>query len=177
MSSSNEKLVHQWWVFISTSRKKFYGPFFCLENTVLGNSYPADLTLRLLCQWRRILMILFSKRRGATRLPHGRSEPAERAPAGDVVWCRWPPRSPDLTPCDFFLWSRVFVASQSRPLTEFKKRIKAGIASLTMDTAKSLRRGGLPSRYLPSDSWSTHRVSVRCEESFATLTTDVRVAS
>lgn len=61
----------------------------------------------------------------------------------------------------------VFVVPQSRSLTEFKKRITTVTASLSRETAKSLRQVGLPSTHLPCDSWSTHRVSVRCEKSFA----------
>jgi hypothetical protein len=30
-----------------------------------------------------------------------------RAGAADEEWMKWPPRSPDLTPCDFFLWGYV----------------------------------------------------------------------
>jgi hypothetical protein len=30
-----------------------------------------------------------------------------RPGAADEEWMMWPPRSPDLTPCDFFLWGYV----------------------------------------------------------------------
>jgi hypothetical protein len=49
------------------------------------------------------------------------------AGANDVVWCRWPPRSPDLTPCDFFLWGhikyKVSVPPLPRSLPEMRQRI------------------------------------------------------
>ena len=39
----------------------------------------------------------------------------------------WPPRSPDLTPCDFFLWgfikSKVY-SEQSATIEELKEKIK-----------------------------------------------------
>jgi hypothetical protein len=61
-----------------------------------------------------------------------------RAGASDVVWCRWPPRSPDLTPCDFFLWGyikdKVFVPPLPRSLPELRQRITTAIPSITRDT-------------------------------------------
>jgi hypothetical protein len=61
-----------------------------------------------------------------------------RAGANDVVWCRWPPRSPDVTPCDFFLWGyikdKVFVPPLPRSLSELRQRISSAIASVTSDT-------------------------------------------
>ena len=48
----------------------------------------------------------------------------------------WPPRSPDLTPCDFFLWglvkSKVY---KSRPssVPELKERIIAAFQEVTTD--------------------------------------------
>lgn len=46
----------------------------------------------------------------------------------------WPPRSPDLTPPDFFLWgylkSKVYV-NKPRTLAELKTNIRAEIASIT----------------------------------------------
>ena len=33
--------------------------------------------------------------------------PSGRATATDNTFCTWPPRSPDLTVCDFFLWGFV----------------------------------------------------------------------
>ncbi|XP_030848369.1 uncharacterized protein LOC115926899 [Strongylocentrotus purpuratus] len=45
----------------------------------------------------------------------------------------WPPRSPDLTPCDFFLWgylkSKVFT-SPPRDLGDLRRRIFAEVESL-----------------------------------------------
>jgi hypothetical protein len=58
-----------------------------------------------------------------------RKEPSEigRAAAGDQELLRWPPRSPDLTPCDFFLWGfikdRVFVPPLPTMLVDLSTRI------------------------------------------------------
>ena len=46
----------------------------------------------------------------------------------------WPARSPDLTPCDFFLWgflkSRVYV-NRPRTLQDLKTNIQEEIANIT----------------------------------------------
>ena len=48
----------------------------------------------------------------------------------------WPPRSPDLTPCDFFMWgfvkSRVYGA-RPKTIAELKKRIKDAFTEITVD--------------------------------------------
>jgi hypothetical protein len=46
----------------------------------------------------------------------------------------WPPRSPDLTPCDFFLWGyikdRIFVPPLPVSLNELKQRITTAVESV-----------------------------------------------
>jgi hypothetical protein len=53
-----------------------------------------------------------------------------------------PPRSPDLTPCDLFLWGyikdRVFVPPLPVSLNELKQRITAGVPSVDKDTLRSV---------------------------------------
>ncbi|KAJ4448366.1 hypothetical protein ANN_10382, partial [Periplaneta americana] len=52
----------------------------------------------------------------------------------------WPPRSPDMTACDFFLWGllkdRVFVPPLPRDLEELKTRIREAAAMVTEDMLK-----------------------------------------
>lgn len=52
---------------------------------------------------------------------------------GDVPW---PPRSPDLAPCDFFLWgylkSKVYV-NKPRTLADLRDSIRSEIASITVE--------------------------------------------
>jgi hypothetical protein len=47
---------------------------------------------------------------------------------------KWPPRSPDLTPHDFFLWGyvkkQVFVRPRSQDIDELKLRITAAIETV-----------------------------------------------
>ncbi len=49
----------------------------------------------------------------------------------------WPPRSPDLNPCDYFLWGylkqRVFLR-QPRTLTELRTAIEIEIGTITRET-------------------------------------------
>jgi len=53
-----------------------------------------------------------------------------------------PPRSPDLTPCDFFLWGyikdRVFVPPLQESLNELKQRITTAVASVDKDMLRSV---------------------------------------
>ena len=49
----------------------------------------------------------------------------------------WPARSPDLTPCDYFLWGyvkdNVFVPPQPVSLPDLKNRITAAVETITPD--------------------------------------------
>ncbi|GBO03108.1 hypothetical protein AVEN_244247-1 [Araneus ventricosus] len=70
-----------------------------------------------------------------TELPHswmGRSGP-------DVLMLHsWPPRSPDMTPCNFFIWGfvkdKVYVPPLPTNLCELKEHISAAVQSITSDT-------------------------------------------
>jgi len=46
----------------------------------------------------------------------------------------WPPRSPDITPCDFFLWGcvkdRLFIPALPRDLVELKEWIIAALKDI-----------------------------------------------
>jgi len=58
----------------------------------------------------------------------------------DLALHSWSPRSPDMTPCDFFLWryikERVYVPPLPTDLDELKKRITAAVKSVTEDTLR-----------------------------------------
>jgi len=55
----------------------------------------------------------------------------------DYALMRWPPRSPDLTPCDFFLCGfvkdAVFVPPLSANLEDLRNRITAAVALVDRD--------------------------------------------
>ena len=50
---------------------------------------------------------------------------------------KWPPRSPDLTPSDFFLWgyvkTTVYVPPLPANVNEFKQRITIALETVTQD--------------------------------------------
>ena len=60
----------------------------------------------------------------------------------DVAVMLWPPRSPDLTPCDFFLWrfvkDTVFVPPVPANLQALLDRITAAVALIDRDMLTSV---------------------------------------
>jgi hypothetical protein len=50
---------------------------------------------------------------------------------------KWPPRSPDLTPYDFFLWGHIkdliYVSPLPRDIDELKRRISEAATSVTAE--------------------------------------------
>jgi hypothetical protein len=60
----------------------------------------------------------------------------------NLVLYFWPPRSPDITPCDFFLWGyikdRVFVPPLATNLDDLKDRITAEVTSVKEDTLRGI---------------------------------------
>ena len=59
------------------------------------------------------------------------------ATTGDSQLLPWPPRSPDLTPCDFFLWGFVkdsfYVPTLPLSFKELRDRIKHALQTITAD--------------------------------------------
>ena len=62
-----------------------------------------------------------------------------------IVWGfnNWPPRSPDATPCDFFLWGyvkdQVYVPPLPTSIPELKLRIGTSIETITGDMLQTVR--------------------------------------
>jgi len=60
-----------------------------------------------------------------------------RAAKGDNHLLPWPPCSPDLTPCDFFLWGfvkdSVYVPPLPMSLNELRDRITHALQTITVD--------------------------------------------
>ena len=58
----------------------------------------------------------------------------------DLALHSWPPKSPDMTPCDFFLRGyvkeRVYVPPLPADLDELTHRITAAVKSVTEDTLR-----------------------------------------
>jgi len=70
-------------------------------------------------------------------LPSSRIMWAGRAAATDNTFCTWPPRSPDLTVCDFFLWGfvkdSVYILPLLKTLLELQERINTAIRNVKQD--------------------------------------------
>lgn len=131
-------------VFCAISRQKVYGPYFFDGLTINSISY-----LNLLKNFIFPLMenesdeFIFQQD-GAP--PHYHTSVREflnqRAPnrwigrcsSNDDVLLTWPPRSPDLTPCDFFLWGfikdKVYVPPLPIDIITLKTRITSAIQSI-----------------------------------------------
>ncbi|GFW41844.1 uncharacterized protein TNCV_5541 [Trichonephila clavipes] len=64
----------------------------------------------------------------------GRKEPTDKA------CIAWPPRSPDLTPCDFYLWGLikdcVYVSRLPADLSDLRYRMEAAVAKISSGTLK-----------------------------------------
>jgi hypothetical protein len=60
-----------------------------------------------------------------------------RAVITDLSFHTWPPRSPDLTPCGFFLWGYVkdvvYVPPLPNDLQELRQRIITDVATINRD--------------------------------------------
>jgi len=60
----------------------------------------------------------------------------------DLALHSWPSRSPDMTPCDFFLWGHVkecvYVPPLPADLDELRNRITAAANSVTEDTLRCI---------------------------------------
>jgi hypothetical protein len=100
-------------VFCAVSSQKVYGPFFFAEDTVTGMTY-----LVMLPQLQNIptFMFIFQHDRSPAHFHCEVHQHLNTVLPG--CWIRhaseneqqlmiWPPRSPDIMPCDFFLWGYV----------------------------------------------------------------------
>jgi len=130
-------------VFCAISSQKVYGPFFSAEETVIGMTYLDMLQLWLMPQLQNILTFIFQQDGSPTHfncevcqclntvLPGRR---IRRASGNDQPLMLWPPRSPGIMPCDFFLWQyvkdRVFIPPLPCDLTDLKARIIAAVKNI-----------------------------------------------
>lgn len=124
-------------VFCAISRFKVYGPFFFCEKTVTGHVYLDMLENWLMPQLETDSADFIFQQDGAP--PHFHHDVRHflnrrlenrwigRGGDHDQQFMSWPPRSPDLTPCDFFLWGyvkdSVFKPPLPRNVPELRARI------------------------------------------------------
>lgn len=120
---------------------RIIGPFFFAEQTVNATTYKDMLELYAIPQLFELQPTVFFQQDGAP--PHWALEvrrtldntfPARWIGRGGPI--AWPPRSPDLTPLDFFLWGFVkdkVYRTRVIDLDDLKARIRAAIASVDID--------------------------------------------
>ncbi|GFX53731.1 uncharacterized protein TNCV_1596771 [Trichonephila clavipes] len=74
----------------------------------------------------------------------------------DKACFAWPPRSPDLTQCDLYLWRFIKDCAYLPPLSsdypDLRHRIEAAVARITSDTQNK----AWPTLFGPSDEWGSH---------------------
>ena len=135
-------------VLCAISKTKIYGPYLFYGPTVNGASYLAMLQNWLFPKLNERADNFIFQQDGAP--PHWHNNVRHflndtlpqrwigRTGPQDMALHSWPPRSPDITPCDFFLWGyvkeRVFVPPLTHDLNEPKHRISAAVASIEEDT-------------------------------------------
>ncbi|GFX62853.1 uncharacterized protein TNCV_3351791 [Trichonephila clavipes] len=132
-------------VFFALSNSCVLGPFFFAEKSINGDIYLDMFSEWLLPQLEEAVPDFILQQDGTPlhwiknvreflneRLPHHR---IGRAGPQDLTCLNWPPISPDLTPCDFFLWGfvkdKVFGRPLPQDLEELKQWITAVLNSIT----------------------------------------------
>ena len=130
------------------STRKVYWPFIFREDTVTGTGYLEMLQIWLFPRLQKDEPEDFIVQQDGAP-PHFRLDvrrwlndvlPHRRIGRGaqeDLMFCPWPAPSPDLTPCDYFLWGyvkdNVFVPPQPVSLPDLKNRITAAVGNITPD--------------------------------------------
>ena len=124
-----------------------YGPFSFKEPTINGTLYLHMLENWLMPQLNEDSNDYIFQQDGSPAHCHkdvrrylNRNLPQKwirRAGKEDDALMRWPPRSPDLTPCDFSFWGfvkdTVFVAPLPGNLQDLHNRIAATVALVDRD--------------------------------------------
>ncbi|PNF27743.1 hypothetical protein B7P43_G12779 [Cryptotermes secundus] len=134
-------------VFCAISLTKVCGHFFFDENTVTGVTSLRMLQNSLVPQMNEDSGDYISQQDGPPPHLHLNvrsflnESPAQRwidrMGNEDLALQFWPPRSPDLTPCDFLLWgfvkNAVYVPPLPTNLNDLRNRITAAVNSVTQD--------------------------------------------
>jgi hypothetical protein len=132
------------WCGISGSR--IYGPYF-FESTVNQHNYLAMLQNFL---WPKVLRTegyksLYFQQDGAP--PHKAIIVQEwlkdKFKDRFIAKHQWPPRSPDLNPCDFFLWGylkELVYSPLPRNLDELRANIETAIKSIKTETLEKVAK-------------------------------------
>ncbi|GBN07897.1 hypothetical protein AVEN_274584-1 [Araneus ventricosus] len=119
-----------------------------MENAVTGSTYLDMLEIWLFPQIKEDLSNFLFQQEWAP--PHWSIEVRRflnkelpcssiyRSGPDGLMLHSWPPRSPGMTPCDFFLWGfikdKVYVPPLPTTFCELKQWISAAVQSITSDT-------------------------------------------
>ena len=135
-------------VICAMSVKKIYGPFFFENDTVKAEEYLSILRNAIDEDEDNFVF----QQDGAP--PHWALDVRAylnhelanrwvgRAAAADDALLLWPPRSPDLTPLDFFLWGfvkgKVYYPPLATSIDELKERIRVAVTQVTPELLKKV---------------------------------------
>ncbi|XP_033610354.1 uncharacterized protein LOC117282915 [Cryptotermes secundus] len=124
-------------VFCAIILMKVYGPFFFDENTVTGVTYLRILQNWLVPQMNEASGDYIFQQDGAPSHWHLNVRRFLNESLPQLALQFWPPRSPDLTPCDFFLWGSVkdtvYVPPLPTNLNDLRNHIIAVVNSVMQD--------------------------------------------
>lgn len=144
----NEHTLHSPSVMVwcAISKDRVIGPYFFENGTVTGELYKNMLSQYAFPRFSRLRPDYIFMQDGAP--PHysnrvraylNNKRPGNWIGRGGPV--SWPPRSPDLTPCDFFLWGYLKSKVYKTPvesLEDLKTRIQAEIRSISRATLRKV---------------------------------------
>ena len=126
-------------VFCAVTSSKIYGPFFFAEKTVTGIVYLDMIESWLMPQLEADYgndNFIFQQDGAPPHFHHDvrdflnmrlRNRWVGRGGGVDKTFLSWPPRSPDLTPCDFFVWGYVKDVVYVPPLPANQRELRARI--------------------------------------------------
>lgn len=126
---------------------RLIGPFFFEEDSVTGASYLAMLTTTILPALGDTTAALYqhdgAPAHFATAVRDFLNQCFPNRWIGRRGHVEWPPRSPDLTPLDFFLWGHlksVVYQSRVRTIQELQDRIRAVCSTVTQQMLENVSR-------------------------------------
>jgi hypothetical protein len=133
-------------VWCAISKKGIIGPYFYENENVTGETYKKMLRYYFFPKLRDYSSDVIFQQDGAA--PHfavivrqylNYKLPGRWMGRGGPI--SWPARSPDLTPCDFFLWGYIkdYVFSElPTSIVELKTKIRAAISSIDENTLEKV---------------------------------------
>ena len=125
-----------------------YGPFFFENDTVKAQEYfsiPRDYLLPVIAEENFVFQQDGAPPHWALDVRAYLNDELEnrwvgRAAAADDALLLWPPRSPDLTPLDYFLWGfikgKVYYPPLATSIEQLKKRIRLALILVTTQVLK-----------------------------------------